>query len=197
MSNKIHYVSSAAAQPDDTILDLVGRLESVKVKTDKNDKTFYNIKLSGGGTALYGNVWVKYTPEPLIGQTVIVRGAKMGTFNGNRSFSMQRGSVEEFREDLDAAPQQAHQEASSFAPQLAGRSISPPAHQNAPRATGTARLSEYAALYSACLAEAAQVVSRVNPALDQDPDALRNIASCLFIQAIKDGVKVEGGNVPF
>ena len=196
MSNKIHSVSSAAAQPDDTILDLVGRLDSVKAKTDKNQKTFYNLKLSGFDAAeavLYGNVWVKWSPEPMIGQTVIVRGAKMGTFNGNRSFSMQRGSVEEFREDLEGQPQQTPQ---NQAPSQ-GHISHAPAHQPAPKAIGDARLSEYAALYAACIGSARQTASAAS--FDDAPETIRNIASCFFIQAIRDGVEVEGKSegVPF
>ena len=196
MSNRPHSIQTAQAVPDDDVIDIVGQLQGVKVKTDKTGKTFYSIRLSEGGESIPGSVWTKNTPEPLIGQTVIVRQAKMGSWNGKRNFSAMRGAiVEEFSEDMDAPPQQAPMD--GLVPKAPTSHA--PAQQMPVKATGSARLNEYAALYAACIG-AARATSAAT-SFDGSPESIRNIASCFFIQAIKDGVKLEGAEpdekVPF
>lgn len=197
MSNRPHSIATAQAVNDDEVIDIVGQLTGVQVKTDKNKKTYYNVCLSGDGKRMYGNVWMNHTPEPLMGQTVIARNVKMGTWNGNRNFSAARGgTIEEFSEDMDAPPQKAPQNR----PAPSGHTGHAPAPQVPAKATGTAKLGEYAALYAACLGSARHAVSEAS--FDDSPETIRNIASCFFIQAIKDGVRVEGGapqdeKVPF
>lgn len=196
MSNRPHSIATASQLPDDTIVDVVGRLDSVQNKTDKKQNTYYSMKISDGGEVLFANAWVKWTPEPLIGKTVILRKAKLGSYNGKRNVMLGKFSdVEEFSEDMDAPPQKAPQ---NRPPAQTGSQYAP-APQTPVKATGTARLNEYAALYAACL-DAASGVMDAKGLSDQDRETQRNIATAFFIQALRENVKVEvgeSGSVPF
>lgn len=97
--------------------------------------------------------------------------------------------------DLEAAPKSG----SGYSPTGAGsqppqRPVSPAAHTQTPPTQGEARLSEYSGIYVACIGAARKTCNEAS--FDSDAETVRQIATAFFIQALREGLKVEG-NVPF
>ena len=128
------------------------------------------------------------------------KGMKVTEYKGVKQLSVgDKVLVESAEADaIPGDPAPAHPASHSGKPHAA--SYPPDAwHQPHPQkpavaSGGEARLEEYRAVYGQCIETARSTVA--NASFADDPETIRNIATAYFIQAMKEGLKLNS-NIPF